>query len=113
MATVLSGGEVVRDTPIYLSRHARLASCPVREPGSEPDWVARAGLTVVGLAIFRAWHTRRPVRGLSRSSGVFFFGLMKVMTGGQIGNDAFVTRLVGARRLTEDRKGTSHHVMNG
>ena len=29
--------QVVRDTPIYLSRHARLASRPVREPGSEPD----------------------------------------------------------------------------
>ena len=48
--------QVVRDTPIYLSRHARLASRPVREPGSEPDSVARAGLTVAGLAILRAQH---------------------------------------------------------
>ena len=48
--------QVVRDTPIYLSRHARLASRPVREPGSEPDSVARAGLAVAGLAILRAQH---------------------------------------------------------
>ena len=41
--------QVVRDTPIYLSRHARLASRPVREPGSESDSVARAGLTMAGL----------------------------------------------------------------
>ena len=42
--------QVVRDTPIIYSRHARLASRPVREPGSEPDPVDRAGLTVAGLA---------------------------------------------------------------
>ena len=48
--------QVVRDTPIYLSRHARRASRSVLGSSSEPGSVGRAGLTVAGLAILRARH---------------------------------------------------------
>ena len=45
--------QVVRDTPIYSSRHARPASRPVRVPSSESDSVARAGHTAAGPATLR------------------------------------------------------------
>ena len=55
------------------ARHARLASRPVREPGSEPDSVARAGLTVAGLAILRARHkgSNQPENNQAMAATIF------------------------------------------
>ena len=53
--------QVVRDTPIYSSRHARPASRPVRVPSSESDSVARAGHTAAGPATLRpGWLSSVP-----------------------------------------------------
>ena len=46
--------QIARDTPVYLSRHARRASRSVLGSSSEPGSVGRAGLTVAGLPLLRA-----------------------------------------------------------
>ena len=46
--------QIARDTPIYLSRHARRASRSVLGSSSEPGSVGRAGLTVAGLPLLCA-----------------------------------------------------------